>query len=90
MARPVRRVLITPRFEKSFSLLPRRVQELTRTKDQWFRNDAFDPRLGTHKLAGRMAGLWSYEVNRNYRVVFRFLTDDAVAYLSIGTHAVYR
>ena len=60
--------------------LPERIRSLATRKDQWFRKDAFDPRLRTHKLKGKLSDYWSYSVNREYRILFRFLGPDEVTY----------
>ena len=90
MPRPVSVIHITPDFEKTFLRLPKHIQGLANRKDQWFRRDAFDPRLRTHKLRGEMAAYWAYSVNRAYRVLFRFLGPHEVIYYDIGTHEIYR
>lgn len=90
MARPILRIHTTSEFEKSFRKLPIRIQDLAEKKDKWFRQDAFDPRLHSHKLRGELQGYWSYYINRQYRVLFRFLNDDEVIYYDIGTHDIYK
>jgi hypothetical protein len=61
MPRPILIVQVTPDFEKAFLRLPTHIQALATRKDQWFRKDAFDPRLRTHKLRGELSllGLFS-------------------------------
>lgn len=90
MAHPILRVHSTSEFEKSFSKLPVGIQGLATKKDKWFRHDALDPRLHTHKLKGELDGYWSYYVNHRYRVLFRFLDGKEVVYYDIGTHNIYR
>ena len=86
----IKQVHVAPRFFKSFARLPSAIQTLAKEKDVWFRASPFDPRLRTHKLKGQLAGAWAYSVNRSYRVLFRFLSDDEVLYYDIGTHDIYR
>jgi len=86
----IRTIHFTPRFLKSITRLPDPIQELAKKKDGWFRANPFDKRLHTHKLKGDLAGIWSYSVNREYRVLFRFINDEEVIYYDIGTHEVYR
>lgn len=88
--RPILKVHSTSEFEKSFRKLSIRIQDLAIKKDKWFRQDAFDPRLHTHKLKGELSGYWSYYINRQYRILFRFLNDDEVVYYDIGTHDIYK
>jgi mRNA-degrading endonuclease RelE of RelBE toxin-antitoxin system len=88
--RPIRRILVSPDFERSFKRLPRRIQELFAKKEEWFKVDAFDARLGTHKLGSRLRGLWAFDINRQYRVLFEFVNDTTVLYHDVGTHEIYR
>ena len=90
MPRPVTTVHVAPDFEKTFLRLPKQIQRLATRKDRWFRKDAFDPRLRTHKLKGELSGYWAYSVNREYRVLFRFIGPLEVIYYDIGTHEIYR
>ena len=53
--------------------------------------DAFDPRLKTHKLRGQLEGLWSCWVEYDCRIVFAFEPDpdsdeDMIVLIDIGTH----
>ena len=55
MPRPISIVQVTPDFEKAYLRLPKHIRNLATRKDQWFRKDAFDPRLRTHKLKGELS-----------------------------------
>ena len=90
MAYPVLRVHITSDFVKSFSKLSVSIQRLAAKKDKWFMSDAFDKRLDTHKLKGKLKGYLSYSVNRKYRIIFRFIGSNEVIYYDIGTHDIYK
>jgi len=49
-----------------------------------FADDPRDPLLRTHKLKGELAGYWSFSVDGDLRVVFRW--DRDVAFLvTIGS-----
>lgn len=55
---------------------------------EWFIKDPFDTRLRTHKLSGKLNGLWSFSLEFNLRVVFYF-TDEKpkrAIFVDIGTH----
>ena len=83
-------VHFSPHFFRAFQKLPSPVQSLAKKKDEWFRANPFDPRLRTHKLKGELAGAWAYSVNRDYRVLFRFLNGAEAIYYDIGTHDIYK
>ena len=89
MPRPITTVHITPDFQKAYLRLSNHIQNLATRKDQWLK-DAFDPRLRTHKLKGELSAYWAYSVNREYRVLFRFLSSHEVIYYDVGNHKIYR
>ena len=89
MLHPVHHIHLTSDFEKAFRKLPQRIQKLAIRKDQWFRHNAVDARLRTHKLKGPLEGYLSYSINLQYRVLFRFITPREVIYYDIGTHSIY-
>jgi mRNA-degrading endonuclease YafQ of YafQ-DinJ toxin-antitoxin module len=55
-------------------------------KMRMFAEDPFDARLKTHKLGGRLEGLWAFAVAYDCRVIFKFLPDDKGLLIDIGTH----
>lgn len=51
--------------------------------------DAFAPRLRTHKLKGSLTGCWASSAGYDLRVVFEFISqsgNEAILLLSVGTH----
>jgi mRNA-degrading endonuclease YafQ of YafQ-DinJ toxin-antitoxin module len=51
--------------------------------------DAFHPKLRTHKLKGDLTGSWACSVGYDTRVIFQFVKykgDDAVLLEGVGTH----
>ena len=90
MQRSIYKILVTPHFDRSFADLPRAIQDIANSKDRWFRLNAFDPRLKTHPLKGKLKGLWAYSLNYDYRILFEFLTPTEVLYHDIGTHDIYK
>jgi len=53
-----------------------------------FMNEPFASKLQTHKLSGKLNGLWSFKVEDDIRVVFYFTTDKPkqAVLVDIGTH----
>lgn len=51
-----------------------------------FSQDPFDRRLRTHKLTGKLEGLWAFSVAYDCRVIFKFLRKDEVLLVDIGSH----
>jgi len=65
------------------------VAEALRETLRLLAEDAFDPRLRTHKLKGELAGCWASSGGRDLRLVFEFVRhsgSEAILLLSIGTH----
>jgi addiction module RelE/StbE family toxin len=51
-----------------------------------FSQNPFDPKLRTHKLTGKLKGLWSFSISYDCRVIFRFTNDHDVLLIDIGSH----
>ncbi|PKN02405.1 MAG: type II toxin-antitoxin system mRNA interferase toxin, RelE/StbE family [Elusimicrobia bacterium HGW-Elusimicrobia-1] len=85
----IKKIHFAPRFFKSFKKLPPHIQILAKKKDALFRLNPFASQLQAHKLKGSLSGVWSYSVNYQYRLLFRFIKSDEVLYYDIGTHEVY-
>jgi len=51
-----------------------------------FSENPFNPRLRTHKLTGKLEGLWAFSVTYNCRVVFSFLSKNAILLIDVGSH----
>lgn len=51
-----------------------------------FIGDPFDTRLRTHKLSGKLEGLYSFRVDYDTRVVFYFAGEDRAVFVDVGTH----
>ena len=78
-----------PQFEKSYKKLSPEIQRKSEKREILFRKNLFDPRLQTHKLHGKLKHLWSFSVDRKYRVVFEFM-DSEIMLLDIGDHKIYK
>ena len=51
--------------------------------------DAFDPRLKTHKLTGDLEGVWACSAGYDLRILFEFVPHEgaeAILLLTSGTH----
>jgi len=51
-----------------------------------FSANPHNPRLRTHKLTGKLEGLWAISVAFDCRVIFRFLDNKTVLLVDIGGH----
>lgn len=51
-----------------------------------FSKEPFSHRLRTHKLTGRLEGLWAFSISFDCRVIFKFLGKNEVLLIDIGEH----
>lgn len=84
-------VLYTPEFSKRYRKLPLSVQKKAERREIIFRENPFHPALKTEKLEPRAREYWSFRIDRNYRVIFRFSDHRRVVFLTCGHHNwIYR
>jgi mRNA-degrading endonuclease YafQ of YafQ-DinJ toxin-antitoxin module len=86
------KLVYTPGFvraAKKFTKNDLPASESIRSALQLLSRDAFDPRLGSHKLKGRHKDSWSCKAGYDLRIVFRLVDDEgspAIQLLTVGTH----
>jgi mRNA interferase YafQ len=81
-------------FKRSFKRLTRKNPQFQdRILDilELLTNDPFAPSLKSHKLSGKLDGLWSCSVAYDCRIIFAFSTDsttgeDSIVLIDIGSH----
>lgn len=71
-------------FIKGFKNLPKNIKKLAVGQELIFRNNPKDPRLHLKILKGRLKGLCSFRVTRNYRVLFAWKDKENVLFYEIG------
>jgi mRNA-degrading endonuclease YafQ of YafQ-DinJ toxin-antitoxin module len=79
----------TSQFEKDYLSLPEKIKTKAKRKIMLFENDCFSGNLKTHKLKGVLKNFWSFSVDDDNRVIFRFLPKQEVIYYRIGLHKIY-
>lgn len=85
------RILLSDEFRENFSCLEKQIQKRADKQIVIFKNNPFYPSLHTEKLAPKSKEVWSFRIDKKYRVVFRFLDENSVLFLTIGPHDwVYR
>lgn len=83
-------VQFTPTFSKKYTNLPSNIKEKARKKEPIFRQDPFSPSLKTHKLTGKLSAYWSFSIDYQYRIIFRFIENDTILFVDVGTHSIYK
>ena len=81
----------TEEFERCFAELSTPIQRKTERRLSLFRQHPFHPSLRTEKLQPRHREVWSFRIDQNYRIIFRFRDDRSVYLLTVGPHHwIYR
>lgn len=84
-------VEVTQEFEQRFSELPAPIRRQAERKRRIFCENPFHPSLNTEKLNPKQREVWSFRINKQYRIIFRFLDGSKVLFLTCGPHDwVYR
>jgi len=79
-------IRISPKFERNYRRLSKKIKEKAKEKESIFRDNPFDPRLKTHKLSGRDKECWAFWITYSIRIKFIFRTSEEVLFLDIGPH----
>lgn len=74
----------TSSFLKGFGVLPKKIKELAVEWEIIFRQNSNDPRLHIKALKGRLKGLFSFRVTRNYRVLYAWKDKENILFYEIG------
>ncbi len=79
-------IFLTNEFIEKYKKLPKSIKLKAEKQEKIFRQNPFHPSLHTEKLEPRNKALWSFRVDKNYRIIFRFLDKNKVVFLTIGSH----
>ena len=83
------RIFFEPKFKKQFIKLPKSVQKKALEKITLFEVNPFLSSLKTHKLKGHLEGRWSFSVDHDHRIIFKFDQNNKVKFYLIGNHKIY-
>ncbi len=83
-------IVYSSNFVRQFKKLTPRAQKQAIKAEKLFRQDLFSQELKTHKLTGRLDGLWSFSINHLDRIIFEFLGGERILFYKIGNHDIYR
>jgi len=76
-------------FKRAFKkriIIDKEIEKLLWKRMETFKKNIYDPSLKTHKLSGVLEGLWSFSINHEIRVIFKFLDNHKVLLIDVGTH----
>ena len=58
-------------------------------KIRLFKNRKNHQRLKVHKLHGRYQGFFGFSIDRKYRVMFEWISDEEARLHTVGDHSIY-
>lgn len=82
----MKEIFLTEEFEKYYKKLPLTVKIKAEKQEQLFCKNPFHPSLHTEKLEPKSKEVWSFRIDKKYRIIFRFIDGNKVVFLTIGPH----
>lgn len=79
----------SPKFARQYKKLSKDIKDKAKEKEIIFRNDPFDSHLKTHKLNGIFKDFYSFSVDYEIRIIFKFEEENIIRFELIGNHDVY-
>jgi len=79
-------VFVTTEFQKCYQGLSKTVQKKAEKQEKIFRQNPFHPSLHTEKLEPKGKQVWSFRIDKRYRIFFRFINGNKVRFLTVGPH----
>lgn len=84
-------LILTDEFETRYKELPVHIQHKAERRTALFRHNPFHPTLETEKLHTPKRAVWSFRIDDDYRIIFRFLDGNRIVFLTVGPHHwIYR
>lgn len=80
------KVIYTDEFVKTYSKLSLVIQKKAEKQEKIFTNNPFHSSLNTEKLQPKDKNVWSFRIDKSYRIIFRFIDGNTVLFLTVGPH----
>lgn len=80
------KIVLTREFENRYSRLPLAIKKKAERQTEIFKKNLNHPSLHTEKLEPKGQQVWSFRIDRNYRIIFRFTNGQSALFLTVGTH----
>jgi len=77
---------VTEEFQKQYQKLPEPVKKKLEKQENLFRQNPFHLSLHTEKLKPKDKEIWSFRIDKKYRIIFRFINGKKVLFLTVGPH----
>ena len=79
--------ILSKRFEKDFTKLPKPVKKKVLVVLQKFVADPLDPSLKNYRLSGKWSNHFSINVTGDMRAVYMYVKNDVVYFVAVGSHS---
>ena len=76
----------TDEFKKRYADLQLPIKKKAEKQEKLFRHNPFHPSLNTEKIEPKGKQLWTFRVDKKYRVVFKFIGPSHARLLTVGPH----
>ncbi len=84
-------LLATEKYKKLYHDLQPEIKKKLWKQEMIFSGNPHHPSLNTEKIAPKQKEIWTFRVDKKYRVVFRFEDHETVVLLAVGPHDwIYR
>ncbi|MBI2023212.1 type II toxin-antitoxin system RelE/ParE family toxin [Candidatus Giovannonibacteria bacterium] len=81
----------TEEFLRRYKELPLSIQKKAERREKLFHENPYHSSLKTEKLQPAEREYWSFRVDRNYRIIFRFGGNNTIYFITCGHHNwIYR
>lgn len=71
-------------FLKGIKILPKNIQEKLAYLLELLQKNPFAPLLHTKRLSGELAGMFSFRITRDWRVIFYFQDPEIIQLLKVA------
>jgi len=79
------------KFLRSVEKLDSKLKPKLKSSLDLLLKDPFHPLLHTKLLTGELSGSYSFRISRDYRVIFKFLSDNVIQLIDVGDRKdIYR
>ena len=78
-----------PSFIKQMNKLEKNLIDEVFYKIELLKKSPSHPELKTHKLHGKLKGMWGFSVNYKIRIIFKYEFKKEISLLVIGDHNIY-
>lgn len=79
-------IFLTEEFEKRYRDLPKSIKKKAEKQEELFRQNPFHSSLRIEKIEPKGREVWSFRIDKRYRIIFRFINGNKVLFLTVGPH----